>query len=92
MEENSKVIGFAGNKGNYISWMFVDPGYRRKGIAKKFLNKILKDLKGEIKLNGAKNNTAGKNLDKKFGFVIEKEFIGNLNGYKSQAMTLVLNK
>lgn len=92
MEEDDKVLGFAGNKGNYISWMFVDPAHRRKGIAEKLLNKVLKDLKGEIKLNVAKNNTAGKNLYKKFGFVIEKEFVGNFNGYKSQAMTLVLNK
>ncbi|MFC1533239.1 GNAT family N-acetyltransferase [Thermodesulfobacteriota bacterium] len=92
MEVKNKVIGFAGNKGNYISWMFVDPEHRRKGVAGKLLSEILKDLKGEIKLNVAKNNIAGKKLYKKFGFVIEKEFVGNFNGYKSQAMILVLNK
>ena len=32
MEENNKVIGFVGNKGNYISWMFVDPENRRIGF------------------------------------------------------------
>jgi ribosomal protein S18 acetylase RimI-like enzyme len=72
--------------------MFVDPEHRRKGVAEKLLNKILKDLKGVIKLNVAKNNTAAKKLYYKFGFAVEKDFIGNFNGYKSQAMTLVLNK
>ena len=92
MEENNKVIGFAGNKDNYVSWMFVDPEHRNKGVAEKLFKAIIKELKGEIRLNVAKFNTPAINLYKKFGFDIEKEFTGDFNGYESQAMTMILKK
>lgn len=92
MEEDNEVIGFAGNKENYISWMFVEPAHRKKGVAEKLLKEIIKDLKGEIRLNVAKYNTPAINLYKKFGFIIEKEFTGDFNGYESKAMTMILTK
>ncbi|WP_419657318.1 GCN5-related N-acetyltransferase [Desulfosarcina variabilis str. Montpellier] len=90
MEENDKIIGFAGNKGNYISWLFVHPNHRRKNVARALLNKMLSTLKGSIVLNVAQNNEAANNLYKSLGFRIEKKFIGNFNGFESKAMTLKL--
>ncbi len=92
VEENETILGFGGNKGNYISWLFVHPNHRRKGVAKTILQQILSQLTGTIKLNVAKNNMAAKTFYKKFGFKIEREFMGNYNGYQSQAMTLSLEK
>jgi ribosomal protein S18 acetylase RimI-like enzyme len=92
MEENDKIIGFAGNKGNYISWLFVHPNHRKKKVARKLLNKILSTLKGSIVLNVAQNNNAANNLYESLGFKIEKKFIGNFNGFESKTMTLKLEK
>ncbi len=92
IEEDKTIIGFGGNKGNYISWLFVHQNHRRKGVAKAILQQILSQLTGTIKINVGKNNMAGRALYKKSGFKIEREFIGNFNGYKSQAMTLSLEK
>ncbi len=92
IEEQNEICGFGGNKGNYISWLFVHPDHRRKGIAKKILDQILSSLTGEIRLNVAKHNNAAINLYKEYGFKIEREFQGNYNGYKSQAITLLLIK
>ena len=33
IEEANNIIGFAGHKGNYISWVYVHPAHRRRGIA-----------------------------------------------------------
>ena len=90
VEGNNTVLGFGGNKGNYISWVFVHPEHRRKGVAKTILSEILSELTGEIRLNVAKYNHAAQNLYKAFGFEVEREFRGNYNGYESQAMTMLL--
>ena len=32
-EESLRVIGFAGSRGTFITWLFVHPAFRRKGVA-----------------------------------------------------------
>lgn len=56
VEENNILAGFGGYRGNYISWLFVHPDHRRKGIARIILSHILGKLTGAIKLNAAKHN------------------------------------
>ncbi len=90
--DSNTILGFGGHKGNYISWLFVHPIHRRKGIAKLILQQILDQLTGTIKLYVAKNNLSANVLYKKLGFKIEREFMGNYNGYQSQVMTLCLEK
>ena len=51
MEEGNNIMGFGGNKGNYISWLYVHPNHRRKGVAKTILDQVLNGLTGEIRLN-----------------------------------------
>ncbi|MCP4355812.1 MAG: GNAT family N-acetyltransferase [Proteobacteria bacterium] len=92
IESQNEILGFGGNKDNYISWLFVHPSHRRKGVAITILDQILSSLTGEIRLNVAKYNEAAINLYKKYGFIVERDFQGNYNGYKSQAKTLLLRK
>lgn len=92
VEEDRLILGFGGHKNNYISWLYVHPDHRRKGIAGKILQRIIQGLSGTIRLNVAKNNKAAKSLYKAMGFKIEREFSGEYNGYKTRAMTLFLEK
>ena len=92
VEENKTILGFGGHKENYISWLFVHPAQRRRGVANMILDHILNELNGTIKLNVGKHNKAAKSLYEKAGFKIEREFTGNFNGYKSEAMTMSLHK
>jgi ribosomal protein S18 acetylase RimI-like enzyme len=92
MEVGGQVVAFAGNRNNYISWLFVHPDHRRRGIARKLITEILESLSGTIKLNVATNNPAARSLYESLGFTVEREFIGNFNGYESHAMTLLLEK
>ena len=55
-EENGTVIGFGGNRGNYVSWLFVHPAHRRRGIALALMEQILAPLSGTVNLNVGKNN------------------------------------
>jgi ribosomal protein S18 acetylase RimI-like enzyme len=92
VEEYDTILGFGGYKGNYISWLFIHPSHRRRGVAHMILNHILDQLSGPIKLNVGKYNEAAKSLYFKLGFKVEREFTGNFNGYKSEALTLCLHK
>ncbi len=87
-EEDGILLGFGGHRGNYISWMFVHPHHRRKGAARLILEHILASLKGTVKLNVFANNLAARTLYERYGFDVEREFVGNLNGYKTSAMTM----
>ena len=92
VEENGTILGFGGHKENYISWLFVHPSHRRKGVAHLILDQIMSKLTGTIKLNVGKHNEAAKSFYFKLGFKIEREFTGNFNGFKSEACTMSLVK
>jgi ribosomal protein S18 acetylase RimI-like enzyme len=87
-EVDGCVIGFAGNKGNYISWLFVHPDFRRRGVAARLLREVLRPLRGTVALNVAKNNRPARALYEKNGFVLEKEFVGQWNGYECHVARL----
>ena len=92
MEEHGKIIGFSGNRGNYISCLFVHPIHRRRGIATSLIRKILGKLEGTIALHVARNNGPAKRLYQGLGFTVGKEFKGSLNGYEFQAIKMSLAK
>ena len=88
MEEAGAVVGFGGYKDRYISWLFVHPAHRRKGVARALLAEILGRLDGPVTPNVCRNNPAARSLYEGFGFVVDKEFVGIYNGHECQAMTL----
>ena len=40
-DEGDQIIGFGGYKGNYVSWLFVHPAQRRRGVARALLREIM---------------------------------------------------
>jgi len=78
--EKSDIVGFAGVKENYISWLFVHPDFRGNNIGKKLISHVLSELNGEVTLNVARSNIAATNLYKNLGFEIVKEFTGKYKG------------
>ena len=90
MEQN--ISGFIGLKGNVISWLFVHPDYRRQGIARKLLIKLIEEHNVSLKLNLVKNNSAAMSLYLNLGFKVFEEFEGNMYGQKIPAVRMKLNK
>ena len=74
--EEGSILGFAGHKGNYISWLFVHPDHRGKKIGQLLISHILSYLSGVVALNVAQSNVAAKKLYQNLGFTIKKEFEG----------------
>jgi ribosomal protein S18 acetylase RimI-like enzyme len=75
-----QVVGFAGNRGNMITWLFVHPGSRRVGVASALLRQLLTSLERPVTLNVASSNTRARTLYEQFGFRVEREFMGSFQG------------
>jgi len=79
-EEGLRVIGFAGIRGTFITWLFVHPAFRRKGVATALIREILGCLGGTVMLNVVMTNSAALALYHRNGFTIEREFAGQFQG------------
>ncbi|MEM7206489.1 MAG: N-acetyltransferase [Pseudomonadota bacterium] len=85
--EEDSILGFVGNKGNYISWLFVHPQHRNRGIGNRLIGSLLTNLAGTVALNVAKSNKVATNLYSKLGFTVAKEFEG-----KYQGVPIIVNR
>jgi ribosomal protein S18 acetylase RimI-like enzyme len=87
-EVHGGVVAFAGTRGNYVSWLFVHPDFRRRGVGSLLLREVMAPLCAAVDLNVAKNNQAARALYEKAGFKVAKEFVGEWNGYECQVARL----
>ena len=88
--DNNKIIGFLNYDSIYdkaeIEYIYVDPLYRKSGIATKLFNKMLEDLDKKnidsITLEVRSDNTSAINFYEKNGFKsvsIRKNYYGNID-------------
>ncbi len=77
-EDQGIIQGFIGRKKEVVSWLFVHPDHRRKGIARCLLNKLLEIWPGPLKLNAAKSNQIAIALYASLGFEVVEEFEGSM--------------
>ena len=79
-ELDAGLVGFAGNKGSFITWLFVHPLFRQAGVASALLQELLPLLERPVVLNVVSSNIPARNLYGRFGFQVEREFVGNFQG------------
>lgn len=87
-EENKEIVGFAGYKGSFISWLFVHPAHRKKGIASSLVISMVNSLEGDAALNVAKTNISARKLYSRLGFIVEREYEGQFNGYPCEVIRM----
>ena len=80
MVDADRVVGFAGSRGSFITWLFVHPSCRRRGVATALISEMLARLEGPVTLNVAMSNIAALALYQRFGFAVEREFAGQFQG------------
>jgi ribosomal protein S18 acetylase RimI-like enzyme len=89
-EENGYVLGFIGRKKDVISWLFVHPDHRRKGIARSLLNELIRIHQGTLRLNLAKTNQPAMALYESCGFDAFEHFEGSMYGCPIPAVRMRL--
>ncbi|MEO8005452.1 MAG: N-acetyltransferase [Betaproteobacteria bacterium] len=80
MVEDDRVAGFAGSRDFFITWLFVHPSCRRRGVATALIGEMLGRLAGPVTLNVATSNAAACALYQRMGFTVEREFTGQFQG------------
>ena len=80
VEQNRVVVGFLGYRNQHISWLFVHPELRGKGIGKEMICFVKSKLKNNISLYVAASNISAISLYKTQGFQKMKEFVGEYSG------------
>jgi ribosomal protein S18 acetylase RimI-like enzyme len=80
MEDADRVVGFAGSRDSFITWLFAHPVFRRKGVATALVRHVLAQLESPVTLNVAMSNAAARALYERIGFKVEREFQGNFQG------------
>ena len=87
-EEAARVVGFAGHRGSFITWLFVHPQFRRRGIAKALVHDLIARLEHPITLNVVSGNAAARALYAQLDFKVERELRGNFQGWSCNVCKL----
>jgi len=90
-EVEGEVVGFAGIDDPYFAWLYVDPGYYRRGIGRALLEHCLTRLSDDAWTIACGNNHAALGLYHSAGFVVESRSIGTNAGYEGPSARLALN-
>jgi len=88
MEAADRIIGFAGSRGSHITWLFVHPHFRRRGVGTALVHDLLGRLAPPVTLNVAVDNAPARALYERAGFKIEQEFIGEFQGARCRVARL----
>ena len=79
-EEAGRVVGFGGNHGSFITWLFVNPEFRRRGVATALVRHMVAGLEPPVTLNVASQNVAARALYQRLGFKVERELMSHFQG------------
>lgn len=90
-EEMGQVLGFIGRKETVVSWLFVHPDHRRRGIGRNLLQYLMNLHQGPLQLNLTRTNQAAMALYHSLGFEIHKEFMGSMYGREIPAARMHLS-
>ncbi|MCY2924185.1 MAG: GNAT family N-acetyltransferase [Planctomycetota bacterium] len=88
-EVEGGIVGFAGLKGDMITWLYVDPTRYRKGYGAALLLFVLSRMGAEVSLHVGAGNHAAIGLYRKHGFKITERFEGKNNGFPAKAIRMV---
>jgi len=76
-EDSGRVVGFGGNRGSFITWLFVHPEFRRRGVASALVRHMVARLESPVTLNVASENVAACALYQRLGFKVERELMSH---------------
>src|SRR5207245_1008865 len=88
--DGERVVGFASHRGAYVTWMYVDPAWRRRGVGAALMRTVLVRTGKDAWLNTLAGNAAAVAFYRKWGFVAVKEMPGSCDGYPCWTLRMAL--
>lgn len=91
-EVDGKIVGFCGSRNNHIYWLFVLPEHREKGIAKKLINEVVRQMNGKITLLVWSSNQKARMLYQSCGFELSERKLVDYYGKPLSLDSMVLER
>lgn len=79
--DRAEVVGFVGQNGDYLAWLYVDPAYHGRGIGRALLRRVIPLLGSAAWTISLAGNLPALHLYQSEGFVIARTFEGDNAGY-----------
>lgn len=85
-----RVVGFVGDDGDYLSWLYVDPAYYGRGIGRRLLRRALAAAGPRAWTIALAGNARARALYESEGFVLARTFESDNAGYPCTCVRLEL--
>jgi ribosomal protein S18 acetylase RimI-like enzyme len=85
-----QVVGFVGVDGTYLSWLYVDPAWYRRGIGRQLLRLGVQHIGPQAWTVSLAGNVAARTLYESEGFQVVEAFSGDNAGYPCSCVKLAL--
>jgi GNAT superfamily N-acetyltransferase len=79
--DREDVVGFVGQNGDYLAWLYVDPAYHGRGIGRELLRRVIPLLGPTAWTITLAGNLPALRLYESEGFAIQRTFEGDNAGY-----------
>lgn len=86
-----ETVGFVGIDGTYLSWLYVDPTYYRRGIGRALLRFAVNVIGPHAWTVVLAENVRARRLYESEGFVIVRTSLGSNAGYACTSLRLALS-
>jgi putative acetyltransferase len=86
--EDDKVIGFSGSHEDYLGWLYLDPAYIGRGIARQLLKECLKYTGPHAWTVTLAENKRALKLYQNEGFKVKTSFLSDEEGHVCEAYKL----
>lgn len=87
---HGQVVGFVAWNGDYITWLYVDPAWQRRGIGGRMLREALQHVGPEAWTNCLGGNEAAIRLYQTMGMEIVWDRAGDCEGFPCRSLRLAL--
>ncbi|MCZ6673147.1 MAG: GNAT family N-acetyltransferase [Verrucomicrobia bacterium] len=79
--EGDKIIGFTGSHEDFLGWLYLDPDFTGRGIAKQLLKECLKYIGPHAWTVTLAGNKRAKKLYESAGFTVKSSFLSDDEGF-----------
>ena len=86
--EGDRIIGFSGSREAYLGWLYLDPDYTGRGIAKQLLKESLKYTGPRTWTVTRATNKRAQALYESEGFSVRDSFVSDDDGYPCEVFKM----
>lgn len=89
--EGDRIIGFSGSHESYLGWLYMDPEYSGRGIARQLLKESLKYTGPHAWTVTFADNKRARRFYEREGFTVKDSFVSDDEGFPCEVFRMSLD-